>query len=115
MIFLSDENGVSIGLPLNETKLFIKTEDENSLIDLNEVLLNETYSDKVLEGKLLHSSATRVCYLDGQRVDLIESGDKCLVKNKKVYLKGRSDRFVKINAKMLNLTLLEKVNKFKII
>ena len=61
----------------------------------------------------MHSSKTRVCYLDGQRVYLIESGDMGLIKNKKLYLKGRCDRFVKINAKMLNLTLLEKVNKIK--
>ena len=43
------------------------------------------------------------------RNDLIHSGDYAIYKNKKLYLKGRIDRIVKINAKIVDLNSLENV------
>ena len=48
------------------------------------------------------------------RKNLIHSGDYAIYKNKKLYLKGRIDRIVKINAKIVDLNSLENVT-FKLI
>ena len=101
-----------IGLPLNETVLFLKQADKENLINLNELFNDDSLStDFYAEGELLHSSETRKCYINGKRSNFIESGDFVVFKNKRVYVKGRTNRLVKINGKMVNLILLENVKR----
>ena len=63
-----------------------------------------------VEGQLFHSSDVRQCSIDGEKLNFVESGDFVVLKNKRVYVKGRTNRLVKINGKMVNLVLLESVN-----
>lgn len=66
-------------------------------------------SDEGIEGLLLHSSDTRKCLINDEVREYAESGDRALVKAGKVYVKGRDDRLVKINAKLTDLNALEQV------
>lgn len=59
---------------------------------------------------MIHSSDTRTCYVNNIKNNLNPSGDKAIFKNNKLYLKGRIDRTVKINSKLVDLNNLEAVN-----
>jgi hypothetical protein len=86
-----------------------KNESDGELMNLND-LLNSPCNQRV-EGAILHASEKRICFINNEKLKLIESGDLAFVENKRIYVKGRSDRQVKINGKMVNLFLLENVIK----
>lgn len=88
---------------MNETKLLLKSND--NFIEIGKP--NE--NNNVFEGELIHTSDSRICYMNKIRNNLIHSGDYAIYKNKKLYLKGRIDRIVKINAKIVDLNSLENV------
>jgi hypothetical protein len=104
-LYISDEEGVPLGLPLIETDLFLfKNEKFISLKELDS-------SCKHL-GSLYLSSKTRKCLLNNEIKDYIYTGDEVLYYNNKLYHKGRTDKTRKINGKLLNINLLQKVSSF---
>jgi hypothetical protein len=104
-LYISDEEGVPLGLPLIETDLFLfKNEKFISLKELDS-------SCKHL-GSLYLSSKTRKCLLNNEIKDYIYTGDEVLYYNNKLYYKGRTDKTRKINGKLLNINLLQKVSSF---
>jgi hypothetical protein len=78
---------------------------DNDLVEVSKLY----ESNKILEGELIHSSDSRICYINNTRNNLIQSGDYALFRNNRLYLKGRIDRVIKINAKIVNLNSLEAV------
>jgi acyl-CoA synthetase len=100
---------VPIGLPLSQTKLYLKQSTQDTYSDVQDLLLDN--STNKYEGVLYHSSETRICYINGQKVDFINSGDYATVGKKKVYLNGRVDDQIKINGKLTSLRLLENVSR----
>lgn len=85
---------------MSETKFFIK---------INNKFVNEPFSGFNGEYELFHSSKSRKCYIDGCKNEFVSSGDLVIFKNNQTYLKGRNDRRVKINSKMIDLDLIESV------
>lgn len=105
-LIFRNPNGVPIGQELAETKFYIKT--ESKLVDVAECLLNNGSA----EGCLLHFSETRKCYVNFARDQMVDSGDLALLAGDgKIYIKGRLNRSGKINGKLLNLNLMDNVNK----
>ena len=86
-----------------------KNQTDGELINLND-LLSSSCNQRV-EGAILHASEKRICFINNEKLKVVESGDLAFVENKRIYVKGRSDRQVKINGKMVNLILLENVIK----
>ena len=86
-----------------------KNQTDGELINLND-LLSSSCNQRV-EGTILHASEKRICFINNEKLKVVESGDLAFVENKRIYVKGRSDRQVKINGKMVNLILLENVIK----
>jgi acyl-CoA synthetase len=98
---------VPIGMPLNETKLFLKQSTQEIFTNIEDLITDDNL--KKYEGVLYHSSKTRICYIDGQNLEFANSGDYATVTNKKIYLSGRIDDLLKINGKLTSLKLLENV------
>lgn len=98
-------NGVPVGKLLNETKLYLKT-DESDILDVEKLIGS---SKNAIEGVLLHSSESRKCIVNGESQKFANSSDRALVLGEKIFLKGRDNRSVKINGKLTNLNLLEDV------
>ena len=96
---------MSVGTVLNETNYFLKQTDSD--LTAVEQLLN----DVIYEGVLFHSSQTRICHVDGSKSDYSNSGDLVKIKNKQIFIQGRADDCVKLNGKLVNLSLLEMVIK----
>ncbi len=99
----SNPDGVSVGLVLNETNYFLKQADSD-LISVEKLI-----NDVVHEGVLFHSSQTRICHVNGSKLEYSNSGDLVKIKNKKIFIQGRVDNCVKLNGKLVDLTLLEMV------
>ncbi len=78
---------------------------ENELIEISK-LYDKT---DLLEGELIHASDSRKCYMNNKQNNLIHSGDYAVFRNKRLYLKGRIDRIIKVNAKIVDLNNLETV------
>jgi hypothetical protein len=97
---------VTIGESLNETELFIRNEN-GEIVEVKKS--TRAQKEAIIEGHLVHSSTTRICFVNGIQNGLISSGDNAVLVNNKLYLKGRNDRIVKINAKLLDLNNLENV------
>ncbi|RNA26667.1 acyl- synthetase family member 4 isoform X1, partial [Brachionus plicatilis] len=89
---------------MNDTKLFVKVKGE---------LTTVPFSDLQGEYELFHSSQIRKCYINGVNQKIIQSGDLVLFKNSQVFLKGRIDRLVKINANLVDLDLIESTLRSK--
>ena len=98
-----DPDGVSVGSVLNETNYLLKQADSD-LISVEQLL-----NDVVYEGVLFHSSQTRICQVNGSKLEYSNSGDLIKIKNKKIFIQGRVDNCVKLNGKLVDLTLLEMV------
>lgn len=105
-----------IGSLLAETKFFLQRSRHESpndceLININNIL-NETQGP--YSGLLMHSSGSRICYVDSKSKQFIESDDLIDIVGGKIYLKGRTNRSIKINGKMTDLNHLERVSFDKI-
>jgi hypothetical protein len=100
-------NGVPIGKPLIETDLFLREDVSGKVLNVMEI-----DSDAVVSGTLLHSSSSRLCYVDNQRSGMIESADQVCFLNGRLYIKGRSSRTTKINGKLVDFNQIEAVTLF---
>ncbi len=94
---------------MNETEFFIKLKDsQNNITAVKSLIFNQ--KEKFYEGELLHSSKTRVCFINGEKKTYISSGDWAFIFENNIYVKGRiMDSSVKINGKLTDLMLLEMV------
>lgn len=82
----------------------MKSEQTDRFISLKEV-----DSTTKQFGRLYLGSKTRICLLNNQIKELIDTGDEVLYYKQKLYYKGRFNKIRKINGKLLNLNLLQKV------
>jgi hypothetical protein len=118
-----DLNKIPIGTPIGDTELYIKLNNNNNnnkLININDI------NSKLLieEGELYLISNKRGCYVNNEFKTIINTNDIVNINvntntnnsnNYNIYLIGRKNRLIKINAKLTNLNLLEKVIYFKLI
>lgn len=79
-------------------------------VDEGMVLVNKLISSGTT-GTLFHSSETRKCIVNGETKEFVNSGDEVLIVNNSIYFRHRTNKLsFKINGKLVDLSLLEKVN-----
>ena len=100
---------VPIGKTLNETNFFLQNNNENELMTKISNRLLESSYERTYEGLLFHHSPTRVCLVNNEKLEYLNSGDMVKISDGQIYLKGRSDRSVKLNGKFTDLVKLEMV------
>ena len=93
-----------IGQLLSQTEFYVQ-DSNKKFVELKSLPLKSIQ----FEGALFHSSQSRICFINGQIQKFIESGDNIKISNSQIYLNGRTNRTVKINAKLTDLFLLELV------
>ena len=91
---------------MTETKLSLKLDETDEIVEVDKLLSSRQIS---FSGYLLHSSETRRCYTNGELNKFVNSEDQVYLLDNRLYLKGRNNRSVKINAKLVDLNLLERV------
>ena len=74
------------------------------------ILLKELNSSSKHLGRLYLGSETRKCLLNNEIKSYIDTGDEVCYYNNKLYYKGRMNKIIKINGKLLNINLLQKVS-----
>jgi hypothetical protein len=109
-LFDSKDDNVCIGKTLNETQLFLESEN-GKLQEITDQLLADSFT-KQYEGPLFMSSSTRVSLINGKKEAYLNSADLARVSNGRIYVLGRLDHSVKINGKLTDLTKVEKVSLF---
>ena len=97
----SDPNGVPIDGLLSRTDFYFQ---QGSKFVRVESLKNEEAT-----GELWHFSECRACLTNDKASNYKNSHDLVKLADGKIYFMGRNDRVVKINGKLTDLSLIEKV------
>lgn len=90
--------------------MFYVQNSDGNYIEIN-TLMNSNENN--IKSTLFHSSQTRKCLINGKQQNYVDSGDMVEVYKNNIYLNGRNNRTVKINAKLTDLFLLESVISIK--
>jgi hypothetical protein len=89
--------------------LYIKKSDsKEELLNLNDLIGSS--NNLVTQGTIFHASESRICFINDQKINYIDSGDTAVVEKNRIYITGRSNRQVKIHGRIVNLNLLENVS-----
>ncbi len=111
---LSKDQEMPLGKAMNETELYLSFDNSSqSIVSL--IGLKAKSSEEPVTGLLFLKSSTRICYIDGNINEIeggnviVNTGDLVEYNKGKLYYAGRSNKQCKVNGKLTNLDILEKV------